>query len=247
MSKRFQTGMVLVTLAIGLLLATIYPSYSLDKPEFKELKAEGGPFTPAAFILDEAPPEGVNVSALTSSYLFLEGEKALVWLGQYKLSQTRIYFSSSYAVTVLMLENGGQGEALLFDKLREGMEIYAFIPEKDGYQVVPLLRVASNRSLIEIYGKALGVNSVRVYAYAYPEDFNASMKPSTNLLVGESKVVNGRYLLRLERGSGPLTPSGRPLIEVNSTLVVYAECAYHFIDLLNVSDWRIHLDFNCSG
>ncbi len=246
MLKRLQVVMVLVTLAAGLLLANMYPSYRLEKPEFKELKARSGPLAPTAFILSNALTEGLNVSALTPSYLFLEGEKALVWLGQYKLFQTRAYSSSGYMITVLMLERGGQDETLLFDKLREGMEVYAFIPEGDGYQVVPLLRVVSNRSLIEIYGKALGVDSVLVYAYAYPEDFNAS-KPDPNLLVGESRVVNGRYLLRLERGSGPLTPRGRPLLEVNSTLVVYARCAYHFIDLLNVSDWRIPLDFNCSG
>ncbi|MEM2795226.1 MAG: hypothetical protein QXY49_05165, partial [Thermofilaceae archaeon] len=66
MSKRFQTVLVLVTLAAGFLLATIYPSYRFENSEFKELKARGGPFTPVAFILDNTPLEGVNVSVLTS-------------------------------------------------------------------------------------------------------------------------------------------------------------------------------------
>jgi hypothetical protein len=71
-------------------------------------------------------------------------------------------------------------------------------------------------------------------------------------------VVDGKYRVRLERGGAPLTQRGEPLIEVNSTLVLYTGCSHRILDTSNLTEIkdctteaegsvRCEVDLSCGG
>lgn len=186
----------------------------------------------ALFFRDPPLTEGqvaLNVTRGLRCSLFRRNETPIVWLGSYKLRGVRIYDSARPSI-VLELEEGGLGEAYALSGLRPGSEVYALLKRNGVTTFEFLFRTVGDNALIEIEGSAKGASRVTALAYAAAEDFNAS-QPLWNLYVTESEVVNGRFLLRMEKGGAPFTRQGRSLIEINSTLVLYAGCSYKVIDL----------------
>lgn len=181
------------------------------------------------------------------SFLFEEGEGAILWLGPYQLLSVRVYSENRGDIVVLVLKSGGSGLALLLEGLRAGTEVYAFIVRGGGVEIRPLLRVVGRGKLLEFVGRASNTDKVQAYAYASPEDFNYSVKPSPDLFVAESDVVEGTYRIRIELGGGPFTKRGKPLLDVNTTLILYTACTYRAVDLSNLTSMRVRLDLTCGA
>ncbi|RLF01512.1 MAG: hypothetical protein DRK00_11325 [Thermoprotei archaeon] len=219
-------------------------------PLFEEITVGGGPLEPLALIAPEEVEPGVEIdfSKLRGmeSFLFEEGESAIVYLGAYRIRAVHVHGEGGEILVALELEEGEPGKAILIRNLQPRLELHALIACEEGVRVKPLLKVVERGKLLEISGKARGVDKVEVYAYRAPEDFNASIGPSPKLYVTESSVVGGEYRVRMDLSGGPYTRRGRPLLEVNRTLVVYAYCTYALIDLQNVSNTRIRVDLECA-
>lgn len=255
MRARSQALLLPAALAIGFVLAILLQR-SPTPPHLELVNAKGQRSGPAAFL---APPGGkdFDLTQLQSCFLFEEGETPLVWLGSYKLAGVKTYGGGSYTVVVLELEPGA-GEAYLVQGLKGSSEVYALVPNASSIEVVPLLRVVDKGKLIEVYGWARGASHVDVYAFAAPEDYNSSLPPPPNLFVTGCAVVDGKYRVRLERGGAPLTQRGEPLIEVNSTLVLYTGCSHRILDTSNLTEIkdctteaegsvRCEVDLSCGG
>lgn len=193
---------------------------------------------------DAAVEGALNVSEIPRCFLFYEGERPIVWLGHYKLAGCKAYGSRQTGM-LLLLERGGQGEAYELPALNAGSEVYAMVAGRGESSFIPLLRVVGNGSLFEISGSAKGASRVEVFAYAAAEDFNASLPPIANLYVTEGEVASGKYLIRIERGGAPFTPQGRPLLDINSTLVLYTGCSYAVIDLANCTSTKLSVTLDC--
>jgi len=240
--------MLPVTLALGFALAFALQRSPAPPLLYKLDQVVGAREGPAAFLALSASGE-LNLSQLPRCFLFEENESALVWLGPYKLAGIRTY-GGGYAVIVLELEQG-PGEAYLLSGLKGPSEIYAVIRNGSSIKVVPLFRVVESGKLIEFYGRAEGASRVEIYAFANPEDYNCSLPPPQNLLVTSCDVVGGAYRLRLEKGGPPFTPRGRPLINVNSTLVLYTGCSHHMVDASGFFDARgsvrVEVDLSCTS
>ncbi|MEM0344670.1 MAG: hypothetical protein QXP94_04690 [Thermofilaceae archaeon] len=203
----------------------------------------------AALCFDSTPvTEGQTTIAVSQGlrcFLFRSNETPIVWLDSYRLKSIRVYESATPSI-VLELEEGGQGEAYALSGLTPGSEVYVLLRRNGVATFEYLFRVVESEALIEIYGSAKGATKVTAFAYAAAEDFNASHPPPASLYVTESEVVDGRFLLRIEKGGAPFTRQGRPLIEVNSTLVLHTECSYGVIDLTDylASDRGVRLTVN---
>jgi len=194
---------------------------------------------------DAALGEGaLNVSALPRCFLLREGERFVLWLGPYRLRECKVYGRGPRSV-VLVLEEGGRGVAYLAPGLMAGDEVHAVVREGGALSFTPVARAVSASALLEIRGSASGARVVEAYAYASPGDFNASQPPLRSLYVTEGEVVSGRFVLRVERGGPPYTPRGRPLLEVNSTLVLYTGCSHAVIDLANVTGGELVVNLDC--
>lgn len=235
-------------LALGLMLAVLLQR-SPTPPSLELVYVKGQGPEPAAFLAPHDVRE-FNLSQLQRCFLFEEGETPLVWLGPYRLAGVKTYGGSGYTVVVLELEPG-PGEAYLVRGLKGPSEVYALITNTSSVEVVPLLRMIEKGRLIEIYGWARGASRVEVYAFAAPEDFNSSLPPPPSTFVTSCEVFDGKYRVRLEKGGPPLTQRGRPLIEVNSTLVLYTGCSYGILDASNFTEIegsvRREVDLSCGG
>jgi len=258
--RRFTQALLLpAALALGFViaaLAAVLQRSPAPPPLYKLDRVVGGGREVAAFLIANASG-GLDLSRLPPCFLFEENETALVWLGSYRLARVRAYGGGSYTVVVLELERG-PGEAYLLNGLRGPLEVYAFVRNGSSIEVVPLMRVVERGKIIEFYGRAEGAPRVEVYAFAAPEDYNQSLPPPSNLFVTSCEVVGGTYRLRLERGGPPLTPRGKPLIEVNSTLVLYTGCSHRILDTSNLTEIkdctteaegsvRCEVDLSCGG
>ncbi|RLE87955.1 MAG: hypothetical protein DRJ67_03400 [Thermoprotei archaeon] len=251
MMKAFdERALFPAVLAICLLGGILSSALSkLPKVEVRVIKVVGGAGDFKAFIAPEELGRSsvVDFSSLRGreSFLFEEGEKVVLWLGPYQLLGVRVYGEDRGEIVVLELRGGGSGLALLLEGLRAGAEVYAFIVDEGGLEIRPLLRVVEKGKLLEFAGRANATDKVQAYAYASPEDFNFSVKPSPKLFVAESEVVDGTYRIRIELGGGPFTKRGKPLLDVNNTLILYTACTYRAIDLSNLTSTRVRVDLLC--
>lgn len=244
-----QVLLLPAALALGFALAAALQRSPAPPSLYKLEQVVGEGRGPAAFLALSIGRE-LNLSQLPSCFLFEENETALVWLGPHRLAGVKAYGGGGYTVVVLELEQG-PGEAYLLSGLKGPSEVYALVRTRSSIEVVPLLRVVESGKIIEFYGRAEGASRVEVYAFAAPEDYNQSLPPPPNLLVTSCEVIGGTYRLRLEKGGPPLTPRGKPLIEVNSTLVLYTGCSHHVMDVSKFFDVRdsvrVKVDLSCAG
>lgn len=237
---------------VALLLAVVAASFALagltqrspPPPVLEPADAVGGGEEPAAFLVHSGG-RTFNLSQLPRCFLFEENETPLLWLGAYRVSGVRTY-GNGYTVVVLELE-AGSGGAYLVRGLRAPAEVYAVVREPAHLKVIPLFRVVEAGRIVEISGQAEGAAHVRVYAFKAPEDFNSSLPPPPSPLA-VAEVTSGRYNIRLEKGGAPYTREGKPLIEVNSTLVLLTDCSYAIVDMSNFTEAKgsVHITVNLS-
>jgi len=256
--RRVESGLFPAAVVVSLLLGLLFARFS-EVPPAKGVRLEpvrvvgwrGGPVA-----LCPQTDEGgvVNVSASVRCYLFGESEVPVVWLGEYRLKGVRVYryeASARAKLVVLELGGGGSGEAYVVRELGADSEVYALIEGGGARTLVPLARMVSDEQLVEVIGTARGAEKVEVYAYAFPEDFNASQPPLRSLYVTEGEVVNGKFVVRIDRRGAPFTARGRPLVEVNATLVLYTGCSYATLDLGNLTSKpgrvSLQVDLSCEG
>ncbi|MEM0024027.1 MAG: hypothetical protein QXJ38_01890 [Thermofilaceae archaeon] len=254
--RRVQWAILPVAILVSLILPSVTEPIEFISSSHRGLNVKLTPVRSigrrtgvAALCIDGIPvTEGQTTIAISQGlrcFLFRSNETPLVWLDSYRLKSTKVYGGASPSI-VLELEEGGQGEAYALSGLTPGSEVYALL-RRNGVAIFEyLFRVVENEALIEVYGSAEGAVKVTAFAYAAAEDFNASQPPPASLYVTESEVVDGRFLLRIEKKGAPFTRQGRPLIEVNSTLVLYTECSYSVIDLTDylASDRGVRLTAN---
>lgn len=232
-----QWMLLLSALAVSLVLPALVDSLSsmlspVDPPRTEVIKvnATGWRADAAALCVESLLGYPINISRAFRCFLFGENETPIVWLGRYDLRGIRAYGTRQNSI-VLELKEGGGGEAYALIGLKAGSEVYALI-ERDGRPLfTPLLRIIEEEALIEITGTAKGAERVEAFAYAAAEDFNASQPPLRSVYVTESEVIDGKFVLRIEKRGAPLTPRGTPLLETNSTLVLYTGCSYSIVDL----------------
>lgn len=243
--RRVQWAIFPIALAISLLLPHFTEAFSSivnpqgrEHVEYVPVRSIGWRDGIAALCFENLPAAGdqitINVTSALRCSLFRKNETPVVWLGSYKLRGVRTYDGDENVV--LELERGGRGEAYVLRGLPPRSEVYALLEEGGTVTFVYLFRVVEDHEVIEVKGSARGASRVEAYAYAAREDFNASQPPSRNLFITGSEVVEGRFLLRMEKGGAPLTRQGKPLLEVNNTLVLYTGCSYAIIDLAEYSE-----------
>lgn len=248
MYRRFQIALLplAVLLSLGLSLAFRQtPPRLIVEP----VKVTGWREGPVA-LLALGHNDGVfDLQSSLKCFLFEEEEKPLIWLGSYTLAGVKIYGEGK--AVALVVREGGKGEAYTVGGLKGGAEVFVIAEKGSHITVLPLLRIVEKGKLIEIRGEAKGASKVEAYAYSLREDFNESAPPLSSLYVTESQVTNGVYVIRLERGGAPFTQRNVPLLEINSTLVLYTGCSHAVLDLSNVTSsetsTRIVVNLNCRG
>ena len=126
MLRRWQPALFPIILAACLLLSLINVPAPFEAPSIAEMNAVGGGSSPSAYVGDEALDSAaiVDVSKLSSSFLFTDRESVVLWLGSYKLMDVRTY-AGDYRIIVLVLREGGEGGALLLKGLKDETEVYA--------------------------------------------------------------------------------------------------------------------------
>ena len=186
-----------------------------------------------------------GLSSLWKSFLAVEGENVTVFLGDYRLKDYVVSRRGDEVLVVLTLEKAGSnGNALVFEGLPGGTEVYAVI-KGEGTTIRPLFRILVPGDLLEIRGRAIGVDRVETYAYEFPEDFNVSKGPIPSLYVTSVPAEGGEYRLRIDLKGGPYTSEGAPILSVNKTIIVYGGCTYSSIYLENVTSTEIKVDLTC--
>ncbi|RLF05934.1 MAG: hypothetical protein DRK00_03100, partial [Thermoprotei archaeon] len=127
--RAFDERLLFPAVLATCLLAGILSS-ALSKPPKLEVRTikilgEAGDFK--AFIAPEkwGPSPVVDSSLLRGkeSFLFEEGERAVVWLGPYQLLGVKAYGEDRGEIVILELKRGGSGLALLLEGLRAGTEV----------------------------------------------------------------------------------------------------------------------------
>ncbi|MCX8180744.1 MAG: hypothetical protein N3E41_05165 [Thermofilaceae archaeon] len=243
MYKRFQIALlplaILLSLGLSLAFRQTPPSIVVEP-----VKVTGWREGPVALLALGRNDSVFDLRSSLRCFLFEEEEKPLVWLGSYTLTGVKIYGEGK--AVALVVREGGKGEAYTIRGLKGGAEVF-IITEKGSYiTVLPLLRIVEKGKLIEIRGEAKGASKVEAYAYSLPEDFNKSAPPLSSLFVTESQVTDGIYVIRLERGGAPFTQRNVPLLEINSTLVLYTDCSHAVLNLSEISP-RVTVNLNCRG